>query len=202
MISWHFCLCPCCPLAQQQEQEDHKGEGRTGPLSSLQQKMCAPLSGKCLWKSSESIAAAVNSNYQVLWAASDSAGHQRASSEDSCGSVRRWGQRKRDGHVLLRLGAAGDAGLCGSVAVRFNHNYLTTVVDHVHCSAACRELRAGPVGDLCSPGCWWHGVQTLWHSAGPVQWYQAGSHLHVCLPRCGHSGNPGGYTWTLPGEQL
>lgn len=50
MILWkpgYLCLCPCCPLAQQWEHEDHKGEGRTG-LSSPQQKMCAPLSGNCL----------------------------------------------------------------------------------------------------------------------------------------------------------
>lgn len=135
-----------------------KGRAKRAPLSSLQQKMCAPLSGKCLWKSSEPRATEVNSNYQVLWAAPDSAGRQQASSEDSCGSVKRGGQTERDGHVRLRFGAAGDAGLCGSVAVRFNHNCLTTVVDHVHCTAAHRELRAGPVGDLRSPGRWWHGV--------------------------------------------
>lgn len=34
MILWQsgrLCLCLCCPLAQQREQEDHKGEGQTGP---------------------------------------------------------------------------------------------------------------------------------------------------------------------------
>lgn len=70
-------------------------------------------------------------------------------------------EREKDGHMRLRFGAAGDAVVCRSVAVRFSHHYLTTVADHVHCAAANRELRAGPVGDMRGAGCRGYGVQIV-----------------------------------------